>query len=62
VTRECLARKRRVPARFDEEYGPDLYRCVRDYWAAIEHTVALVDLIPLVPGLTTIADPISNEG
>lgn len=53
-TRECLARKRRIPARFDEQYGPDAHHYVRDFWAAIESTIELVDLTPLVPGLALI--------
>jgi hypothetical protein len=51
ATRECLARKRRTPARFDERYGADAFHYVCDYWAAVENTVEVVDLTPLVPGL-----------
>ena len=51
VTRECLGRKRRVPARFDARYGLTDHRFVKDYWAAVADLVDLVDLNPLVPGL-----------
>ncbi len=51
TTRECLARKRRIPARFDATYGPDAFQHVSDYWAHLKQSVLLVDLVPIVPGL-----------
>lgn len=50
-TRECLGRKRRIPARFDEAYGPTQFEYVNEYWSSIEKTVQVVDLRGLVPGL-----------
>lgn len=61
VTRECLARKRRIPNRFDAHYGPDAYHYVCDYWAHIKDLVALVDLAPVVPGLIGIDEPPADD-
>lgn len=55
LTRESLARKARVKERFDDFYGPEAHRHVCDYWAAIRNRVELVDLTPLVPGLSRTA-------
>lgn len=57
LTRECLARKRRIPGRFDAHYGPDAHHHVCDYWAHIKELVALVDLAPVVPGLVGVDEP-----
>jgi hypothetical protein len=60
ATRECLARNRRIPARFDERYGADAFHYVCDYWAAVENTVEIVDLTPLVPGLAVPPADVEN--
>ena len=51
VTRACLRRKSGTPQRFDEQYGPDRFHFVHEYWAAVERIVEIVDLAALVPGL-----------
>ncbi|MDP1794368.1 MAG: hypothetical protein Q8K63_09560 [Acidimicrobiales bacterium] len=61
LTRECLARKRRIPGRFDAHYGPDGHPYVRDFWAHIKDLVALTDLAPLVPGLVGIDEPPAED-
>jgi len=57
LTRECLARKRRVPGRFDQQYGPDAFQFVCAYWTHIRGLVDVVDLAPIVPGLMGIDAP-----
>ena len=55
-TRDCLARRHRIPARFNARYGKEAYPRVCDYWAAVSDLVEVLDLNLMVPGLVGIAD------
>lgn len=60
-TRDCLESKKGLIEEFNNRYGSSEYTFVREYWEAVRGRVQIVDLNPLVPGLSGLDEVATEE-